>query len=348
MQMIQFSKNLGCDTDSLEVRFFQRKPRPEANFSIEAIFEDVRRSLSQSISALVITSSWLNNGYFSKVLNAVEAWWRQGECVNHITGEVHFLNLLMRRDTVVLTVHDCGFMKRKRGISGQLVKLLYLDWPVRRSAIVTAVSEQTKSEIIKYTGCNPDSIRVIPNAIDQSFQPHQKDFNQELPTILQIGTGYNKNLQRLAESLAGIPCRLVVVGELSNSQLNAFKENEIRIENHVNLSQREMVKRYDECDIVSFVSTIEGFGLPIIEANTVERVVVTSNLSSMPEVAGDAACLVDPLNVESIRDGFKRVISDASYRKELIENGRLNRMRFDRNRVAEAYLELYREIAKNK
>ena len=287
---------------------------------------------------LVVTSSWFNDGYVSKLLNVIEARFRQGKCVNHITGEVHFLNLLMRKDKVVLTIHDCGFMKRKQGLSGQLVKRLYLDWPVKRAAIVTAVSEQTKNEIVKYTGCDPEKIRVIPNAIDASFQPCPKEFNQTLPTILQIGTGYNKNLLRLAESLAGIPCRLVVVGKLSEEQRQTFKDREILIENHVNLPQSEMVQRYNQCDIVSFVSTLEGFGMPIIEANTVERVVITSNVSSMPEVAGNAACLVDPFDVDSIRDGFTRVISDSSYREELIENGRENRKRFNRDRIADSIL----------
>lgn len=338
---------MNLSTDSLEVRFFQRKPRAEANFSIEAIFEDVRKQLSERISASVVTSSWFNDGYLSKVLNVVEAGRRQGRCVNHITGEVHFLNLLMRKDKVVLTIHDCGFMKRKQGVSGQLVRRLYLDWPIKKAAIVTAVSEQTKSEIVKYTGCDAAKIRVIPNAIDETFQPCPTAFNLELPTILQIGTGYNKNLLRLAESLAGIPCRLVVVGKLSEEQRQAFQDNGIVVENHVNLPQSEMVQRFNECDIVSFVSTIEGFGMPIIEANTVERVIVTSNVSSMPEVAGNAACLVNPLDVNSIRKGFKRVISEASYREELIENGRGNRQRFNRDRIAEAYFQLYREIAES-
>jgi glycosyltransferase involved in cell wall biosynthesis len=82
--------------------------------------------------------------------------------------------------------------------------------------------------------------------------------------------------------------------------------------------------------------------MPIVEANAVGRVVVTSNLLSMPEVAGGAAHLVDPFDVSSIRSGILKVIEDDSYREALITKGFANRKRFDTRQIAQEYAEIYR------
>ena len=102
---------------------------------------------------------------------------------------------------------------------------------------------------------------------------------------------------------------------------------------------------YRRCDLVLFASTHEGFGLPILEAQATGRPVITSNCSSMPEVAGDAACLVDPFDVAAIRAGLERVIRDASFRTELLRRGYINVRRFSAQRIAAQFAELYREIA---
>ena len=105
---------------------------------------------------------------------------------------------------------------------------------------------------------------------------------------------------------------------------------------------------YEEADIVTLMSTLEGFGMPIVEAQAVGRVVVTSNVSSMPEVAGDGACLVDPLDVSAIRAGIRKVIDDDGYREDLVRRGFENVKRFDPERIAQQYLDLYRRIAEPK
>ncbi len=84
--------------------------------------------------------------------------------------------------------------------------------------------------------------------------------------------------------------------------------------------------------------------MPIIEGQRVGRPVVTSNCSSMPEVAGTAACFVDPLDIDSIRSGFQRVIDDDNYRENLITSGFENAKRFDPDTIAHEYLQLYRNI----
>ena len=128
-----------------------------------------------------------------------------------------------------------------------------------------------------------------------------------------------------------------------------MKQNNIDFENITkSIPDEEVVELYKQCDIVSFVSTFEGFGMPIIEANAIGRVVVTSNTSSMPEVAANAAEFVNPLDINSIRIGFFNVINDDAKREQLIQNGFHNIKRFDSQKIANEYFDLYRKIVKDK
>lgn len=329
----------------IKVNFFQRRPHAGFSFSLEYIFQDVRKRLNDKIDAKIFISKCYNNGYYTKFVNIAEAGFRQGAEVNHVTGETHFLDFLMRKKTVVLTVLDCGMMVRKKGIEKKIVRWLYLKTPISKARFVTAISEETKREIIKYTKCDPDKIQVIPVAVDDRFTPHPKPFNKEKPNILHIGTGQNKNLLRLIEALNGISCHLTIVGKLNPEYLKALAENKVDYSNEYNISNERLHQKYIECDILSFVSLFEGFGMPIVEANSVERAVITSNLSSMPEIAGNAACLVDPYKVEHIKDGIKKIIADENYRNQLIGEGKINKLRFDGNKIANMYYEIYAKVS---
>ena len=329
----------------ISVNFFHRKPRKGFNFSIEQIFERIRKELEGSINSRVLFSQCYNTGYWSKLVNILEARRMQGAGVDHITGEIHYLNLLMKPHRVVLTIHDCRMVQRKSGVARHFVKWLYLDGPVKRSAIVTTVSRNTKNEIIKYTGCDPLKIRIIYNPISSIFKANPKPFASNCCHILQIGTGPNKNLDRLIPALHNINCVLTIVGKLTGQQVELLKKFNINYTNVSNISNEELYECYRACDILTFISTFEGFGMPIVEAQAVERVVITSNCSSMPEIAGDGACLVDPYNIEDIRSGFLKIITDFKYRTQLIERGRENRKRFDVQAIAKEYLNVYQELS---
>ena len=105
-----------------------------------------------------------------------------------------------------------------------------------------------------------------------------------------------------------------------------------------------MVNEYEKCDILSFVSTYEGFGLPIIEAQTCGRVVITSNISSLPEVAGNGAYFINPYDITEIKNGIKELINNSKLRDELIQNGIENVKRFNPEQIANQYKELYQKV----
>ena len=217
--------------------------------------------------------------------------------------------------------------------------------PVKRSAVLTTVSLATKMEILKHVKVQPDRIRVIYNPILNLFSPRSKDFNKKEPIILQIGTKENKNIPRLAQALRGIPCKLHIVGKLEPAIIQVLKECTIDFIVFENLPINQLIEQYVAADIISFVSTLEGFGLPIVEANAIGRVVVTSNLSSMPEIAGDSAHLVNPFDVDSIRSGILKVIEEDEYREKLIRNGFTNVKRFELEAISKQYADLYRELS---
>ena len=96
--------------------------------------------------------------------------------------------------------------------------------------------------------------------------------------------------------------------------------------------------------MVVFTSTYEGFGLPILEAQATGRPVVTSDLCSMPEVAGKSACLVDPYDENSIRSCIMQIIEDTAYREWLVDEGLRNVEKYQPKEIARRYFTLYREI----
>ena len=185
-----------------------------------------------------------------------------------------------------------------------------------------------------------DIIYCIPDW----FKPVPLIFNTACPRILQVGTTENKNIERVAAALSNVNCQWIIIGRLSPAQRAVIESHGIDYENHVGLSEETLLEQYKLADMLVFASTYEGFGLPIVEANAVGRPVVTSNLYSMPEVAGNAACLVGPYSIVSIRAGILKVIEDADYRESLVRAGFINAERFRPTVIAEQYVQLYRRI----
>jgi glycosyltransferase involved in cell wall biosynthesis len=323
----------------MKVCFLQRKSR-KGDFSIELCFGAAIRALSPYVECELAISKYHINVLFKRLYIIVEACFRQGD-IYHVTGDIHYVTYLLRKRRTLLTIHDCGLLERRSRLRTFLYQFLWIYLPAKRSGVVSVVSQTTRDELLRLVPLSPEKLKIIPPSVSAEFAASPKAFDVKKPKILQVGTRQNKNVVRLIRALEGLPCHLILVGEL-NAEHRAELENcHIEHNNFRDLTLGELVRLYEESDLVTFVSLREGFGMPIIEANAVGRAVVTSNISSMPEVAGDAACLVDPFDVASIRQGIDRVIHDHPYRAKLIENGYVNCARFQPEVAARAYLEAY-------
>ena len=327
----------------IHVSYLQRKPRPKQNYSLEFIFDDLRHRLSGDIRPTVHRAPFYSNGLIRRTLIAFSAALHQGE-LNHITGDINYASLLLSRKRTLLTILDAGVMDGKQGLRKALLDWIWFRLPAKSAQMITTISESAKKDVLKYVDVPDEKIRVIPVAVSPHFKWSPKEFNASCPHILQVGTKKNKNIERLITALSGLSCKLQIIGPLTDALRTQLNANEIEYENWSNLSLDEVVRKYQQCDLLTFCSTYEGFGMPIVEANVVGRPVVTSDISSMPEVAGNAACLVDPFDCASIRSGIRRVIKDVDYRSKLIANGRVNAERFDANNIAEQYLAIYKEM----
>ncbi len=330
------------------VNYYFRHPG-NIYFSIEKLFGRIagkvnlvaRQKFSVSLLYLPFPTSpanfWKNISFTRKTQSAV----------NHITGDVHYAILgCSSKNINVLTIHDCVMLRRLKRSNPKfwIMKWLWYDLPVRKADMVTVISENSKQELMFFTGCPENRIRVISNFYDDRFKMVSRPFHKEEPVILFIGTAANKNLDNLIPALKGLGIKLHIVGNPTDNQVQALKQDSISYLISSGLSDEEMRQTYMDCDILAFASTYEGFGLPILEAQLTGRAVLTSNCSPMKEVAGAGALLVDPYDPQSIRQGLIKIMEDDVFRGQIVQAGFENVNRFNLDAVTKQYTMLYKEL----
>lgn len=318
----------------------------KAFFSIEKVFSSIKQWLSNKYLIQEISVPYtratpvtiLKNIFFARKYKAD---------LYHITGDIHYATLAYPGTKTVLTIHDCVFLYNSTGVKKKLLIYLFLKWPVKHCKLITTISESTKKDIVRYSGCSPDKIIVIPNPLSLHIKYVPAAFNETDPVILFIGITPNKNLERVIVALEDIKCTLHIVGVVNDDIKELLLKHKIRLKNSSFLSDDELAGAYYNADLVLFPSLFEGFGLPIIEAQKAGRPVITSNIDPMKQVAGGAACLVNPNDINSIREGIIKVIADEAYRKNLVERGFQNICRFSNEVIAEQYMAVYERVLRN-
>jgi glycosyltransferase involved in cell wall biosynthesis len=330
-------------TGSTVVNFFFRKAR-SGFFSIEGLFTAIIPCLPSDIKG---ESLWAPaTGTSPRSLKRNLSWAKVNKgSINHITGDINYLTFALPAASTILTLHDIESLGHPNPLKNWLIQLFWLHMPARKAGTITVISQATKEKLLKATGVQANKVYVIPNCVSPRFQPFEKAFNAQYPRVLQLGTKSNKNLERLIVALEGIPCHLHIIGKLSTAQLDLLAKHKLDYSNAFDLDHNQIVEEYRQADIVAFVSLFEGFGLPILEAQATGRPVITSNCSSMPEVAGEAALLINPHHIPEIRDALLTLISDEQLRKGLIQKGFENVKKYSPTHIAALYAELYRKIA---
>lgn len=321
--------------------------RNSAYFSMERLFHTLMPHLNQECSVGVEVMPCRGGKPAALYRNLCFCRNLRGYRLFHITGDINYVACTLPGERTILTVHDLGNLEAMEGSwKRPLLRRFWYQYPLAKVAAVTCVSETTRRLLLDAFPCDPAKVSVIYNPVDPGFSFEPKPFNRNRPRILFLGSKPNKNLPRVIQALRGISCHLRVIGVPGESGLRMLRENEIDYSTASRLSDEEIIEEYRRCDLLCFPSTLEGFGLPIVEAQAIGRPVLTGNVSAMPETAGEGgALLVDPFQVGSIRQGILDLINQVSLREKLIAAGKANVKRFLPETIAGQYLELYRETA---
>lgn len=270
----------------------------------------------------------------------------------------------------VVTIHDCIHLMFPQYLPNRLAYAYArasITLATRRAARVMTVSESSKRDILRFVNVDPDKISVIYNAYDERFgvEPREEDivrvrerFQLHDEFVLYAGNVKpHKNLERLIDAFQIVRNRgldhlkLVLIGdEISKHAALRRAVHQHRLHKYVRflgyLPEETLAVMYRLAGVFVFPSLYEGFGLPPLEAMASGTPVVTSNVSSLPEVAGDAAVLVDPYDPEAIADGIYRVLSNEALRRDLRSKGIVRAHQFSWESSVRRIHDIYEQVGR--
>ena len=267
----------------------------------------------------------------------------------------------------VVTIHDCIHMMFPQYLPNRAAYAYARAsmWAAaRRSDRILTVSEASKRDILHLFNVKPEKIVVVYNAIDEHFAAIPSDehvarvrerYQLDHKFVLYVGNiKPHKNLVRLIEAFSQLrrthdDVKLLIIGD-EISKLPALRRavHRHKLHKHVRffgfVSDETLAALYRLAAVFVFPSLYEGFGLPPLEAMASGAPVITSNVSSLPEVVGDAALLIDPYDPDAIADAMRQVLSDDGLRASLRERGLLRARHFSWERSIGRVRDIYGEV----
>jgi glycosyltransferase involved in cell wall biosynthesis len=263
-----------------------------------------------------------------------------------------------------VVVHDLAYfmphLNAYRSLDTLYMRTL-MPQSMRRARGVFAVSENTKRDIVSHTGCDPAKITITYEAADGAYRRigdvdalRAVRDKYRLPELFVLYTGSlspRKNVVRLLEAFAAIrgrlPHRLVLTGSKSWKDRSVYETlHRLGLEDRIvrlgYVEEEDMPALYNLASVYVYPSLYEGFGLPVLEAMQCGCPVVASNVTSIPEVAGEAAILFDPFDVGAIGDALYKALTDEQARRHLVVSGLRQAAKFSWRRCAETMLDVIR------
>jgi glycosyltransferase involved in cell wall biosynthesis len=268
----------------------------------------------------------------------------------------------------VVTIHDCIHLQFPEYLPNRLGHVYArssLWMAAHRSARVLTVSEASKRDILRHFGISPAKVHVIHNAIDEAYGQDPGDdeigrvrerYQLHDPFVLYAGNiKPHKNLERLIEAFhllrrGGLDhVKLVIIGdEISKYATLRRAVHRYKLHQHVRffgfVPDKTLAALYRLAGVFVFPSLYEGFGLPPLEAMASGTPVVTSNVSSLPEVVGDAAVLIDPYDPVAIEQAMRRVLTEPALRDDLRRRGYARVKEFSWERSVRRLRDVYSEV----
>ncbi len=318
------------------------RPKRQDAHSIEEIYNNLFNNYFKGRNFADIYFIDKTKSFFSNIKNIISF----NADIIHITGDITYAAIfLCLFSKVIITQHDIGYYKNLRGIKKWIYKILWLKLPLGLSQQIITVSSVTKDDLIDMLGIPKHKITVIHNPIPDTNLQNQIKTSNDPPLILQVGTGRNKNLETVIKALSGLDVRMVIIGTLTNDHISLLNGRKIQFNNYKNITYSEVLNHYWNADVVTFVSTHEGFGMPVVEANLMGTPVVTSSLPVIHEVAGEAALFVENLfDEKEIHEKVKSILNNPEQRQVLIEKGYKNASRFSGSNISQLYIDVYKSI----
>jgi glycosyltransferase involved in cell wall biosynthesis len=280
----------------------------------------------------------------------------------------HYVVSPLTRCPYVVTIHDCIHLRFPQYLPSKAAHVyarMMMSLSAKRAKRVLTVSQASKDDIVHYLGTPPEKVEVIYNALDERLaEPPTADevsrvrerFLLTSPFILYAGNiKPHKNVDRLIEAYAilrrrGIgDVKLLIIGdEISKYKHLRRLVHRFQLHQHVRffgfVPDETLAVLYRLATTFVFPSLYEGFGLPPLEAMAAGAPVITSNVSSLPEVVGDAAVLIDPMDPRAIADAMARVLTDDALRAELIRRGHERVKAFSWTRSVARVRQVYGEL----
>jgi glycosyltransferase involved in cell wall biosynthesis len=263
----------------------------------------------------------------------------------------------LRMPTVVMVMDLVAFEPRFRPQRrAGLIERITLPVAARRAAAFQCISRSTEADLVRRFPRTAGRTHVVPLAADERFRPEGPRAGvEDRPYVLGVGTlEPRKNLPRLVEAFASLPAEtrgerlLAIVGPRGwedEETLAAVHRHRDLVRALGFVDDAQLAALYRGADLFAYPSLYEGFGLPVLEAMRCGTPVLTSNVSSLPEVAGEAALYVDPTTTDAIRDGLARALGDASLRAELARAGLDRSREFSWSRCARESMGIIEGIA---
>jgi glycosyltransferase involved in cell wall biosynthesis len=260
----------------------------------------------------------------------------------------------------IITIHDLIHLlfPKDYGLKHRLYYTLLVRHSVSRCQKVFTVSEQSKKDIIRLLKGIPERVEVVPNGLEPQWGPRipDRDFLASLllnePFLLFVGNPRpHKNFLRVRSAFERLvredayPGKLAVVGLPSGFGSGDFADRIIFLPA---CNDAELASLYSAADLLAAPSLYEGFGLPVLEAMACGCPVLIGNCGALPEITGEAGVMVDPYAVDSILEGYRKILFQPGLRQRLRERGLIQAARFSWEESSRKVLKTYEEIGKNK